>query len=254
MSDTRLRDAERRALASGSVQDQAALLVARLRAGTLTRERLELAAYCSHPAARLAVPGEPGEFSLANHQRCAHDPGLPVDRAERPCGSRECLERWASGFLHWEPLVRVRAALAATAVGTGEWCDSTRMSGRMGLHATRVAREGRCSRCTSPEPSVVLPGNALNLAEAWLRDPTRENWHRCCVAGTGEINRGTLAHGPWRFLLSLVYVAGHPGGAAVDAWSDVSNCVWRSANIAHSDAQIRSAIQSALVSWALGTP
>jgi hypothetical protein len=57
MTDVRLRDAERRAL-SGSVEDQARALTERLRAGTLTRERLGLAAYVGHEPARVALTGD----------------------------------------------------------------------------------------------------------------------------------------------------------------------------------------------------
>jgi hypothetical protein len=55
MTDVRLRDAERRAL-SGSVEDQARALVARLRTapGSPFRARVELAAYCGDKAARAA--------------------------------------------------------------------------------------------------------------------------------------------------------------------------------------------------------
>ncbi len=51
MSDERLREAERRWKESGSVEDEARYLLERVRAGTLTQERLELAAYCGHHAA-----------------------------------------------------------------------------------------------------------------------------------------------------------------------------------------------------------
>lgn len=53
MADERRREAERRA-ATGSVEDEARLLVERVRAGELTNEQLALAAYCGHEPARLA--------------------------------------------------------------------------------------------------------------------------------------------------------------------------------------------------------
>ena len=55
MSDQLLRDAQRRARVSGSVEDEAAYLRARLRAGDLDRIRLRFAARLGHPAARLLV-------------------------------------------------------------------------------------------------------------------------------------------------------------------------------------------------------
>jgi hypothetical protein len=55
MSDTRLRDLERRWMETGSVQDEAVFLLERVRVGDLTRVRLELAAYCGHEAASRAL-------------------------------------------------------------------------------------------------------------------------------------------------------------------------------------------------------
>ena len=46
MSDNKLRELERRWKETGSVEDEAAYLLERVRAGELTQERLELAAYC----------------------------------------------------------------------------------------------------------------------------------------------------------------------------------------------------------------
>jgi hypothetical protein len=48
MSDTKLRDLERRWRETGAVGDEAAYLLERVRVGDLSRQRLELAAYCGH--------------------------------------------------------------------------------------------------------------------------------------------------------------------------------------------------------------
>ncbi len=55
MSDARLRELERRWKETGSPDDEAAYLLERVRVGDLTRERLELAAYCGHEGARKAT-------------------------------------------------------------------------------------------------------------------------------------------------------------------------------------------------------
>jgi len=55
MADQLLRDTQRRAQETGSVDDEAIYLRARLRAGDLDRARLRLAARLDHPAARLLV-------------------------------------------------------------------------------------------------------------------------------------------------------------------------------------------------------
>ncbi len=62
MSDARLRELERRWKETQSPDDEAAYLLERVRVGDLTRERLELAAYCGHERARQAI--QCNEFSL----------------------------------------------------------------------------------------------------------------------------------------------------------------------------------------------
>ena len=56
MSDAKLRELERQWRESGSIEDEAAYLRERVRAGDLTQERLELAAYFGHAAAGHALP------------------------------------------------------------------------------------------------------------------------------------------------------------------------------------------------------
>ena len=48
MTDAHLRGLERRWMETGSVEDEACYLLARVRAGELTEERLRLAAYLGH--------------------------------------------------------------------------------------------------------------------------------------------------------------------------------------------------------------
>jgi hypothetical protein len=55
VADERLRELERRWRETGAPADEAALLLERVRAGTLKQERLELASWCGHAAATLAT-------------------------------------------------------------------------------------------------------------------------------------------------------------------------------------------------------
>lgn len=55
MSDERLRELERKWKESGSVEDEAAYLVERLRVGGLSQEALDLTVFMNHPASRIAV-------------------------------------------------------------------------------------------------------------------------------------------------------------------------------------------------------
>ncbi len=63
MADEALRALERRFLETGSVTDEADYLKARVRAGDLAPQRLELAAALENPAARLALGIAPRRFS-----------------------------------------------------------------------------------------------------------------------------------------------------------------------------------------------
>jgi len=64
MTDSRLQQLERAWEASGSPEDEAAYLRERVRVGELSRERLELAAYCRHEGAEVVL-GSPTQAQLS---------------------------------------------------------------------------------------------------------------------------------------------------------------------------------------------
>ncbi|MCO5167605.1 MAG: hypothetical protein M9894_14755 [Planctomycetes bacterium] len=97
MSDGRLREAERRWRQSGSVDDEAAFLRERVRAGALPPTRLEVAAACGHPAAARALPA-PTRGLL----------GRALDRVREALTGDDPWRR----LRRFEPEVKVRAALA----------------------------------------------------------------------------------------------------------------------------------------------
>lgn len=57
MTDSQLRELERRWRETGAVEDEARYLLERVRAGDLEQEKLELAAYCGHEGARAGLGG-----------------------------------------------------------------------------------------------------------------------------------------------------------------------------------------------------
>jgi len=59
VTDSKLRELERRWKETGSVEDEARYLLERVRVGDLEREKLELAAYCGHEGAQSAVVHSP---------------------------------------------------------------------------------------------------------------------------------------------------------------------------------------------------
>jgi len=93
MSDERLRELERRWKETGSPEDEAAYLLERVRAGDLSQERLELAAYCGHQAATRAL----GSSAPRTYQK---------------------LELWIRGLARWgvDPALRCSLALCTLLV------------------------------------------------------------------------------------------------------------------------------------------
>lgn len=123
MGDARLRELERRAR-TGDPQAEAEQLLARVRSGTLSRERLELAAYCGHEGALAVAPPDP--ISLA-------------------WISAPSLDRWLEGLTGWpwREVLLVRAARAASGLATEHALAPLRGSGLM--HFTPALRvEGAC--------------------------------------------------------------------------------------------------------------
>ena len=96
MSDERLRELERRWQETGADEDEAAYLLARLRAGELDVERLKLAAYCDYAAAQLALGDEA--------------PPTPSD-----------LDAWGRGMHVWGKEACVRAVVALARVAFPYW-------------------------------------------------------------------------------------------------------------------------------------
>lgn len=83
MADSHHRELERRWRETGAVADGAAFLRQQVRTGALSEERLRLAAYADHPAAR-AVLGPAA-------------PEIPDDAADWLCG----LEEWSTHLAVW---------------------------------------------------------------------------------------------------------------------------------------------------------
>lgn len=105
MIDAARRDAERRAAATGSADERARVLVARVREARLAQLDVELAAYCGDPAARLVLGNGPHEWlrGLAGTGLGTISP----DMAPLPA--------WAQGLQRWGFRVMLMAAALAGA-------------------------------------------------------------------------------------------------------------------------------------------
>jgi hypothetical protein len=148
--------------------------------GVPFRARLELAAYCGDEAAQIVTPDDPRKWgaTVSGHglaDGCQACGWALIHRFNCPALS---FKDWSSAFVRWGPRVQVLAAVAAARVVLPAWCDGTRLSGRA-MHTARAAREGYCGRCTKRMAGWAEPGDLIEAAEAWLAVPTddvREHW------------------------------------------------------------------------------
>jgi hypothetical protein len=139
MSDEQLRELERRWRETGAVEDEARFLAERARAGRLSRDKLELAAYLGHRAALSAIERT----------------NPPWDPSSGP----SWLEEVVRGLRAWSKEAGVRAAIAASRTAMKQWearygeedparaldlaegwlaCPCERHAGEAAAHASRV--------------------------------------------------------------------------------------------------------------------
>jgi hypothetical protein len=237
--DVHLQDLRRRAGASGNVQDQAALLRARVRAGELAQELLELAAFCGSEAARLVV--DPG------HQvgTYFHLPPTP-DRPHGIHGDGVRFDEFVNDLARWADAcptpgwMFVRAAVAAAKVGIEHtWAEGVDFR-------SRARAAGVDLRERYAEKETIL--DAIKAAEAWLDDPHGNTLDR--NARLPASSHGLNIRGPAYYVAEMLWQlrCGSMNGRQLlgyEAENDV--------RIA-GEATVRTAIRDALVAYALGAP
>lgn len=159
MSDERLRQLERRWRETRAIDDEAAYLAERVRAGHLTEECLSLAAHCGHVAARRAIQGRPGEE--------------PVSLKER-----------VYGLAKWGKETCVRASVAAAGVHAS--------TDAMALHALNAASEWLACPCDSHRNAAQEA--AFHTLDARAPTSTRVAGFAAAAAGAGaedDLDSGT---------------------------------------------------------------
>jgi hypothetical protein len=246
MTDVRLRDAERRAL-SGSVEDQARALTERLRAGTLTRERLELAAYVGHEAAATAA-GWTGHHVL---DRGPHSMVKASDFFASQGGlTQEWGRSWRQVFAAGLEEARAQAALSSWLSGLSRWSDIGPAPGwvlvRAAVAAARVAHKAAKRAASGPggqsmsalaarealRASLRSAIAAVEAAEKWLACPCEEHWTARHVA---YVEASHLAWLP-------------PPGQDAERHRDAIRHAARLAG----ESPVLNAIRSSLIEWSLG--
>lgn len=213
MADSRLRDLERRFRETGAVADEGAYLAERVRAGDLDRDRLVLAAYCEHPAAREALGSAAPQ----------------VDRVPAPTASA-----WALGLDIWR-----------TSVGS----DIGRVTWGKQLAARINALAGQ--HVAGAEPDEVLRG-ALFAALDWIDCPCEGHATEAQRASDAASRvaqrrpRGADGSRAWAILYAASVAGAAPDECGASSWM----APLHAAN-ASSDDSVREAIRRGLIPWLL---
>ncbi len=229
MTDATLQAIRRAHLAApDSVEAHAAYLRAALRAGLLSQERVELAAYCGHEAAQQACGRTLGEVLMdvfpenTEARRDADEWGSTVMAflSPKPLDTMP-LNVLVSGLSRWGPEALTRAAAAAG------WEALAK------LPPLQLLAEGW-------HDPRILPRRALKAAEAWLACPCAEHGDAWSYTFATDL--------PTWVPISTMALA--PSSRTHDPPIGPADCVVHSARLA-GEQPVRTAIQSALISWAL---
>jgi hypothetical protein len=231
--DAERRAAGRRSEASGDVADQARLLVARLRAGELTFEQVELMAYVGDPAASAAVSLGP----LPEY------PVLSGTGQQRQLGQGWALGRDGSRAL-------------------GLWADElvTRFGDQVGVRAALLAAGRAWERGRAPAADRLVTRAHLAVG-AWLERPDGPRAGVCERAGYAiDEPEGPGAQDLWTAvrLCSACDASTRREYGLVDVVFALTNAVkalaQRTGDAAVAEADLREAIRAGLVPWAAATP
>jgi len=165
MSDERLRELERRWRESGAVADEAAWLAERVRVGEPSRERVELAAYLEHPAARVIEGDALTAVAVAELQAevVSLRPRVPPDD---PGSFAEPFKEWAVSLLAWGPEACVRALLGPMHEYVPAWESAPILHDLVSPRRAMEALENWCL-CPCPAHAEVLRALDSGLEEAF---------------------------------------------------------------------------------------
>jgi hypothetical protein len=140
MSDTRLRELERRWKESGAIDDELAYVKERMRTGGLDQRRVELAAWCGHEASKRLTRTFPDEPLVKNWVYRLHSlfGTSAVDRVAITV-AKLLLPLWEGNFANDR---RVRAALEAACERVRSPSEQADATARTAADAAGAAAEG----------------------------------------------------------------------------------------------------------------
>lgn len=242
MGDRQARALER----DTSLEGRARVLAHRLRVGTLTQERLELAAYVGDEAARMLVErwrwDKRDEVCCCGDGADGHGMGGAEHSLVHACDyyaeegeERECacpslpLDAWARSLSRWDKAVCVRAAVAA---GRVAW-------------AANGSDDAAYVNAGMDTTSRADPVRALSAAQAWLDCPCERHLEACVALCCPKPNLDAFA---WE-----VNEAVCCRQAGDDDHAHHVTAIETSGRLT-SEQAVRDAIRTSLVPWALARP
>lgn len=233
MSDERALALERRFRETGSADDEATWLACRLRAGSVARHRVEVAAHCNHEAALRVLERPPTALPPTVERRLVAAGHEVVRRVSG-------LEQWAERLSSWGIEATVRGFLSLARHVQPDW---ERGVGRGDVETTLRAVEDWLLCPCDGHISVAIARRITCNAAGWGHVLPRR---AAVVAGLTEA-------------LALALAAARAGGQRADYPELLITCApWATVHRGPDLPQrtpddVRAAIARELVPWALGT-
>lgn len=219
MTDSHLRELERRFKESGSVEDEVAYLLERVRLGELDRDMLELAAYCGHQASCQALGDQV--------------PRMP-----------EKLKAWVEGLQVWNKETCVRAVIAVAQTCISIWAKRYPEENRPQRAIASAIAWAMCpceghERAARTARDAAVEARAAGLTEAVETDPELSSWDEGVEARAADAAAGAAAWAALAAGSTSAAVAAGVAAVEVDAYAALAN-------------QVKQAICNDLIPWALG--
>jgi tetratricopeptide (TPR) repeat protein len=224
-------------------------LAARMTRGDVARERVELAAYAGHAAARDALgSGEPCKLRLAAPKDWFH-PTIPVEPDALDLGG------WVSSAWRWPEELATRLALAAATSAAPAWEQA---ASDLPVHALALGAARRFIAAPGPTHREELStAYALCTEAAKKLAPEFKRGGKYLGYSSGGFLAATClrvldAPGDRTGVFSLASSVAEEAAQELGALSEKEEKAGKARRRAHDDAPIVESVKSAAIAWALG--